>query len=1085
MRQSVLIRALVITMLIFIAFVFIENFLGNRISIPTIVLYILVGMACFFMILALRQTRAANRALVHAESELAERKQAEDALRKSEERYRMLFNDAPVMILEEDFSATKIYLDELRQNLEIEDFKEYLDQRPDLVRECLLRMKLISVNDSVLTFYGARDASHLLENLPHTFTASSFQAFKDALIYIVEDRAFFECETMQRRLSGEVRHVFMRVFASPSELGNFSRVIMTMLDITERKRIEDAQLFLSQQGGISGEDFFKSLARYLGENLGMDYVCIDRLQAGNLAAQTVAVYFDGQFDDNVTYTLKDTPCGDVVGKSVCCFPNGVRHLFPRDAVLQDMVAESYIGVTLWNSDKHPIGLIALIGRQPLESPQFAESVLNLVSIRAAGELERQQAEFALRESEARYAALVDASPDAITLIDINGSVLTCNRQAAALHGFQDVHEMRACNVFDLLAAEEHRIMRKNILHAQNSAGGNVFECTMLKKDGTRFSGELSVSVILNDHGKPDKFIGISRDISDRKRVEQETLKLRNAVEHSADIIFITDRNGAIEYVNPAFVSVTGYNREDVVGRTPGILSSGLMSAEHYQHLWETIQSGAVFRAEFVNKKKSGELFHYDQTITPVTNSHGQITHFVSTGKDVTERKRIEAQLRESREDFEGYFNMNAVGMAVSSPAMGWLEMNDRLCQMLGYSREELRQLTWADITHPGDLEANLQLFNLVLTGETDSYQLDKRFICKDKSLVYTTIFVSCKRNPDGSVRHLLVSIVDITDRKQMEESLHQSETMYRILAENISDVIWILDLNESRFRYVSPSVERLRGYTPDEVLAQDMSAALTPESLEGINSIMSERLQAFLQGYREFYVHELEQPCKNGGTVWTEATASFHINESNNHIEVYGVSRDISERKRLQDELHNYVKEIEQLQENLREQAIRDPLTGLYNRRYMQDVFTREFSRAARENYPISIIMLDMDDLKKINDTYGHQSGDFAILTLASHLQDMIRVEDIICRYGGDEFIILLAKTNPADALRRVAEWRETLQSTPVDIDEKTMRIKFTAGVASFPAHGTSVEEVINYADVALYRAKTLGRDRVAVFEQN
>ncbi|MBF0531137.1 MAG: response regulator, partial [Deltaproteobacteria bacterium] len=175
--------------------------------------------------------------------------------------------------------------------------------------------------------------------------------------------------------------------------GGKPAILSVLRDITERKRLEDAQLFLIQYGLVhSGEDFFQSLARYLAENLDMDYVCIDRLEGDLLAARTLAVYFDGKFEDNVTYTLKDTPCGDVVGKTICCFPRVVRQIFPKDIVLQEMVAESYVGTTLWSSTGQPIGLIAIIGRKPLENPQLAESILRLVAVRAAGELERQQAE---------------------------------------------------------------------------------------------------------------------------------------------------------------------------------------------------------------------------------------------------------------------------------------------------------------------------------------------------------------------------------------------------------------------------------------------------------------------------------------------------------------------------------------------------------------------------------------------------------------------------------------------------------------------------------------------------------------------
>ena len=176
------------------------------------------------------------------------------------------------------------------------------------------------------------------------------------------------------------------------------RAYAVFRDITERKQIEDTLMFLLRSG-YQDEDFFHSLARYLTSSLSMDYVCIDRLAGDQLSAQTLAVYFDGKFDDNVSYTLKDTPCGDVVGKAVCIFPSQVRHLFPLDAVLQEMPAESYVGSTLWSSQGTPIGLIAVIGRNPLSaaSQRMAESILKLVAVRAAGELEGLQAEEEIRQ----------------------------------------------------------------------------------------------------------------------------------------------------------------------------------------------------------------------------------------------------------------------------------------------------------------------------------------------------------------------------------------------------------------------------------------------------------------------------------------------------------------------------------------------------------------------------------------------------------------------------------------------------------------------------------------------------------------
>ena len=139
--------------------------------------------------------------------------------------------------------------------------------------------------------------------------------------------------------------------------------------------------------------------------------------------------------------------------------------------------------------------------------------------------------------------------------------------------------------------------------------------------------------------------------------------------------------------------------------------------------------------------------------------------------ELVERERMEETLRERRENFQTYFNMGTVGMCVVSPDLKWIETNGHLRKMLGYTGEELEQLTWTELTHPEDADTDLALFRQVLANERDSYELDKRFIRRDGTVVYTTMYVSCYRNPDGTARYLLASMVDITGRKQAEAAL--------------------------------------------------------------------------------------------------------------------------------------------------------------------------------------------------------------------------------------------------------------------------------------------------------------------------
>jgi diguanylate cyclase (GGDEF)-like protein len=172
------------------------------------------------------------------------------------------------------------------------------------------------------------------------------------------------------------------------------------------------------------------------------------------------------------------------------------------------------------------------------------------------------------------------------------------------------------------------------------------------------------------------------------------------------------------------------------------------------------------------------------------------------------------------------------------------------------------------------------------------------------------------------------------------------------------------------------------------------------------------------------------------------------------------------------------------LRERLHFQAVRDPLTGLFNRRYLDETLTRELQRATRHNHHIGVIMLDVDHFKQINDTYGHAAGDMMLATIGTFLQSHTRGEDIVCRYGGEEFTLILPEASLDDTRARAEEIRTGAQQLSVRYKEHTLdRITISLGVASFPAHGTSVSAMLRAADAALYRAKTQGRNRTIVLD--
>jgi PAS domain S-box-containing protein len=283
-------------------------------------------------------------------------------------------------------------------------------------------------------------------------------------------------------------------------LGNYQ-------DITERKQGEAVLLFLAQ-------------------TLDMDFVCIDRLEGSGLTARTVSVWCDGHFEDNVVYDLKDTPCGDVVGKTVCCFPAGVKRSFPRDQVLQDLCAESYVGVTLFGHTGSPIGLIAVIGRRPLTNRTLSENVLKLVAVRAAGEMERLDAEQALKESEARFRLLYEKAPLGYQSLDGNARFIQVNQTWLDTLGYAR-EDVIGKSFSDFLHPDWQSHFKENFPRFKSIGEILGVEFEMIKKDGASIQVSFDGKIARDQNGNFQQTHCIFHDITDRKQAGAEREKLQD------------------------------------------------------------------------------------------------------------------------------------------------------------------------------------------------------------------------------------------------------------------------------------------------------------------------------------------------------------------------------------------------------------------------------------------------------------------------------------------------------------------------------------------------------------------------------
>jgi diguanylate cyclase (GGDEF)-like protein/PAS domain S-box-containing protein len=436
--------------------------------------------------------------------------------------------------------------------------------------------------------------------------------------------------------------------------------------------------------------------------------------------------------------------------------------------------------------------------------------------------------------------------------------------------------------------------------------------------------------------------------------------------------------------------------------------------------------------------------------------------FSEAFNNMTEKLKLSTEeARESKEHFERIFNTIPDATLITDIETGdLLSYNKAFLYTMKFKREELEDKAKNVIGfYINEEERDKIIKKLKEKGYCENVEL---MFQRNNGEIFTGL-VSSKLIEIKGKTCVLSVVKDITYLKAMENKLRESEERHRLLADHASDVIWTMDI-EGKFTYVSPSVEKLRGYTPEEVMKQSPEEVLCPDSLKEMQAGLEKAIKFVgIKKHFNSYRGELEQPCKSGDTVWTEATVSAMYNEEGMFIGFIGVSRDIMERKKLE-------KEIIKL-------SITDKMTQLYNRLKLDEVLEKELNRSKRTNLSFAVIMMDIDYFKSINDTYGHQVGDKVLIEMASLLKKNIRATDIVGRWGGEEFLMILPATDIrggeiiAEKLRLIIEGYSFVDG---------LNITSSFGVAVYDSD-LSFDSIISRADIALYNAKESGRSRVCI----
>ena len=527
--------------------------------------------------------------------------------------------------------------------------------------------------------------------------------------------------------------------------------------------------------------------------------------------------------------------------------------------------------------------------------------------------DRKQAENDLKESEKKYRLLADNIQDVIFVLDMNLKYTYISPSVKNMRGYEPEEVLKQQSIEQVLTPSSRDLAIKTISETmeleksgrrEDMPMSRTLQLEMIRKDGTTLWTDVKFSLIRDENQRPMAIMGVTRDITERKQADdilrESEDKYKNLINNVPDIIFTIDLEGKITFVSKRTKEILGYEISETINRN----IFNFIPEEDHQRAMEDLRKGMkggqIKHFQIPMIAKSGEKLFFECSFTRIYKD-GAVIGAQGTAVNITERKKTEEKIFEINE------RLHLATVSAKAGIWDWnLQTNemiwdDRMFELYGLTRENFNREVeaWEKGLHPDDSSKAIEECQAALRGERD-FDTEFRVLHPDGTIVHIKANGLVLRDEEGKPLRMIGLNTDITERKQATEELKESENKYRLLADNIQDVIFVLDMN-LKYTYVSPSIKTMRGYEPEEVLKQSIEQVLTPSSMDLAIKTISGIMELEKSGFREEIpmsrTLQLEMRRKDGTTLWTDVRLSFIRDENKQPIAIMGVTRDITEHK--------------------------------------------------------------------------------------------------------------------------------------------------------------------------------------------